>query len=442
MEKETTESILPGVTGGAFIRKPTNAGEAEGRGQTVNGEAGRSVKTNNVNVEAVRNGNTITVYGESEFAPATVVSSAANFIMNAAEPFVHTYRTYLKLRENGPLTLKCWHSNSVDSTWDKGQDSRAGQPGGEWLIEEAYIADGGTEPDGTVMPGSQVKLTFGGQVQKEVHPGERFWSDEADIMLADGHYLAFTWTIRTGRPGPSVPFNVEGMLVPGYDGEGRLAGHEGAEGLTKSDRLLVMPGYIGYRKKPKRRLVFLGDSITQGVRTAQDGYTYWAARIAEGLGPDYALWNLGSGWGRAYDVAAGGSWLHKTQQGDEVLIVLGVNDLDIGERTAEELLLDLRAIIAAIKAANPAAAVILGTVPPFNFTGERERYWRQVNEAILNAAPEGTDRVFDIAAVLSMPGADNHRIKPEYMSSADDPHPNGEAGRAVAEAFLEWYLAG
>ncbi|NQX47534.1 SGNH/GDSL hydrolase family protein [Paenibacillus tritici] len=378
------------------------------------------------------------VLSQPEFTSATALSTAANYIMNSSEPFTRTYRTYIRLRENGRLTLKFWHSNAVDSTWDLGAESRASEPGGAWSIEAAYIADGGTVPDGTVVSGSQVPVTFGGEASRLVEPGEQFWSDEALLELPEGHVLAFTWTLKAAA-GKSIPFNVEGMLVSGYDAPGHLAAQESAAAFNESDKLLVLPSFLGYRAEVTKKLVFLGDSITQGVRTAKNEYAYWAARIAEGLGTGYGLWNIGSGWGRAYDVATDGAWLDKAKQGDELLIVLGVNDLDIGQRSAEELLADLTHIISEIKEARPETAVILSTVPPFNFEGARETAWRTVNAAILNSPPAGVDRVFDIAAVLSAPAPEEHRIRPEYMSDEFDPHPNGTAGKAVADAFLAWY---
>ncbi|WP_379132067.1 SGNH/GDSL hydrolase family protein [Paenibacillus sp. sgz500958] len=382
------------------------------------------------------------VLNQAEYTSATVVSAAANFIMNRDEAYTHTFRTYIRLRENGRLSLKFWHGNAVDSTWDMGQEAAAGEPGGEWSIEAAYVADGGLVADGTVAVGSAVAVTYAGNSHRQVAPGETFWSDEVQLELPEGHYLAFSWTLKSDSPGKSVPYNVEGMLVPAYDAPGNLAVQETAESYTESDKLLVMPAYIGYKKKVKKKLVFLGDSITQGVRTEKDEYTYWAARIAKELGTGYGLWNIGSGWGRAYDVAAGGAWLNKAQQGDEVLIVLGVNDLDIGQRSVEELLKDLAVIISLIKEANPEAEIILSTVPPFNFEGGRELAWRHVNGEIRSNPPEGTARVFDIAAVLSMPAPHEHLVRAEYMSNSDDPHPNGLAGQAVAEAFMKWYSAG
>lgn len=289
------------------------------------------------------------VLNQTEYTSATVLSTAANFIMNRQEPFTHTFRTYIRLRENGTLKLKFWHSNAVDSTWDQGQEAVGSEPGGDWVIETAYIADGETEPDGTIAENTQHALTFEGKASKTVAAGECFWSDETSIVLPEGHYLAFTWTIKTLTAGKSIPFNVEGMLVSAYDAPGNLAAQQSADGFTASDNLLVLPSFIGYKKSVTKKLVFLGDSITQGVRTLKDEYEYWVARIADGLGTDIGVWNLGSGWARAYDVAADGPWLNKTKQSDEVMIVLGVNDIDIGCRSADELLGDLQTIISKIK---------------------------------------------------------------------------------------------
>jgi lysophospholipase L1-like esterase len=377
------------------------------------------------------------VLNQTDYTSATVLSTAANFIMNRQEPFTHTFRTYIRLRENGTLKLKFWHSNAVDSTWDQGQEAVGSEPGGDWVIETAYIADGGTEPDGTITENTQHAVTFEGSVSKAVAAGECFWSDEASIDLPEGHYLAFTWSIKTLTAGKSIPFNVEGTLATAYDASGNLAAQESADGFTASDNLLVMPSFIGYKKSVTKKLVFLGDSITQGVRTLKDEYEYWVARIAAGLGTDIGVWNIGSGWARAYDVAADGPWLHKAKQGDEVMIVLGVNDIDIGCRSADELLGDLKTIISKIKEANTEASIILGTVPPFNFQGEREETWRKVNQEILFNPPIGVSRVFDIASLLSLPAPDDHRIRPEFMSGTDDPHPNGIAGKTVADAFVK-----
>lgn len=352
-----------------------------------------------------------------------------------------TYRTYIKPRETGRLELRFWHSNAVDSTWDVGAVARGSMPGGAWRIEAAYAADGGTDRNGQVVPGTSVQVMFDGKPDKTVAPGETFWSDPVEIELSEGHDLVFTWTITNISPGKTVPYNTEGLLVSAYEAEGNKADNELGESFVPATNRLVMPAFIGYAKPVKHRMVFLGDSITQGVRTAKDGYEYWVSRIADGLGTDYSVWNIGSGWARAYDASANGPWLAKAAEGDIVAVVLGVNDIDIGARSSQELLDDLSAIVGRLKRREDGteARIILFTVSPFNFTGDREGVWRTVNEVIRTRPPEGVDAVFDIAEILSCPAPEEHRIEPKYMSNPHDPHPNGLAGAAVAEAFLKWF---
>ncbi|MNI17895.1 GDSL-like Lipase/Acylhydrolase [compost metagenome] len=272
-----------------------------------------------------------------------------------------------------------------------------------------------------------------------VAPGETFWSDPVDLNLPEGHYLAFTWTITTLTPAKSFPYNTEQLLVTAYDAVGKHADEETAESFVPSENSLVLPAFIGYKKKVEHQVVFFGDSITQGVRTAKDGYEYWVARIADGLGLHTGVWNIGSGWARAYDAAADQAWLKKAKQGQQIMIALGVNDIDIGKRSTEQLLADLTRIVSLLIESDPAKHIILFTVPPFNFSDEQELIWRQVNEIIRTNPPIGVSRVFDMAAVLSHPAPNEHKLRPEYMSNKDDPHPNGLAGTAVSEAFLKWY---
>lgn len=375
-----------------------------------------------------------------EYVSATTVSTATNFIMEQENAITRTYRTYVRLRETGPLHLKFWHSNAVDSTWDVGNTAKGSMPGGEWIIESAYVAVSAGNRDGSIQPGSLTQVTFDGEVSKEVAPAEKFWSDSVHIDVPEGQDLVFTWTI-TASEGRSFPYNTEGLLVSSFEAEGNQADEEQGALFTVSENRLVLPAFIGYKRQVKEEIIFLGDSITQGVRTQKDGYEYWVSRIGDGLDPEYAIWNIGSGWARAYDAAADGPWLAKAKEGSIVALVLGVNDIDIGSRSADEVLADLSIIIRKIKQ-NPKQSgvrVILFTVPPFNFTEEREKVWRTVNETIRTRPPEGTDIVFDIAEVLSCPAPKDHRIQPKFMSNEFDPHPNGAAGKQVADAFLMWF---
>lgn len=375
----------------------------------------------------------------SSYASATVQSTAKNFIMRSDSAFTHTYRAYIKTTECGKIKLRFWCSNLVDSTWADGSESSANLTGGSWKIESAYIADGGRLPDGSVVEGTQIPVTFESSTARLVIPGEKFWSDAARIMIPEEHYLVLSWTITTLAAGVSFPYNTESPLVSAYDAPGHAAGQITADGFQQSANCLFLPDFIGCENEGAKRIAFLGDSITQGVRTRPDAYEFWVARIAQGLGPEYSVWNLGSGWARAYDAASGKAWLSKAKQSDEVVIALGVNDICTTGRSAPQLLEDLQTIVSILKGSSIDMSVILCTVPPYNLTDAQELVWREVNQAIRSHAIAGVDRIFDIAEVLSQAAPRDNLIMPEYMSSEFDAHPNGKAGSAIASAFSAWY---
>lgn len=375
------------------------------------------------------------------YPSVTTLSTATNFMYRTDSKTTITFRTFIKPREYGQLTLKFWHSNTVDSTWADGSESKANDKGGNWRIEACFVGDGGLIPDGSIAGGSEHAVRFGGDTTRTVEPGEQFWSDAVNVHIPDNHFLAFSWSITLVGKEEGLPYNTETLLASAYEAPGNKAGEPSADSFSPSGNRQVLPSLIAYEKAVAKQIVFLGDSITQGVRTEQDGYAYWAAKIADGLGPEVGTWNIGSGWARAYDLVNDSAWLSKAKQGEEVIICLGVNDIGTGNRSSEQLINDLTAIIEQLKSHKPDTTILLCTLPAFNFSGEHERVWRTVNEWIRFQTPSGVSRVFDIAKVLGEAAPDEQRIKPEYMSSKDDPHPNGAAGTAVAEAFLEWYLS-
>lgn len=370
---------------------------------------------------------------------ATVVSTTSNYIMYSDKHVTRTYRMFFKPREWGKFTWRFWHSNSVDSTWDDGSYSLANVSGGNWRIEKAYLADGGLEPSSNIVPLTKVQITFNGKDNKDVAPNEQFWSDEVEFTIPEDHYVAFTWTLSNKSLGKTIPFNTETPLVSTYAAEGDCAEEEEGTSFTASDNCLAAPSLIAYEKPVIKKIAFFGDSITQGVRTKMDGYEYWVAKIAEKLGPSYGVWNLGSGWARAYDAVTNGAWLHKAKMNDEVIICLGVNDIGTGKRSYEQLNNDIEVTVNKIKEHNPICKVILCTIPPFDFIGEEEAIWRKLNTDIQSNYFKGVDKVFDIASVLSEQKPRDNYVKEEYKSGKDDPHPNGIAGTDIAKAFMAFY---
>jgi len=345
----------------------------------------------------------------------------------------NTYRTYVRPLASGKHTWAFWISNGTDTTFGA-SGAAPNKPGGTWRIEAAYVADAGTTTHaGGVVAGTQKPVSFGGSASRNVLPGERFWSDPVSLDIPVDHDLAFTWSVSGGPyPYASVAF-LTTYRAPGLS----VADREAATGFAPMNDPVVAPQLFAYDQPVSNRLCFLGDSITQGVGSARNTYGYWVAKIATGLGPDVSVWNLGSGWARAADAASDGNWLYKAKQCAEVAVILGVNDFGSSARTSAQVLADLTTIVSKLKQNNALAKVILFTVPTFNFAGTNYDKWKQTNAALLATPPKGTDRVFDIAAVLSQPAPNDGLLKTEYRST--DAHPNDVAGTDIAKAFLTWY---
>jgi lysophospholipase L1-like esterase len=279
-------------------------------------------------------------------------------------------------------------------------------------------------------------VTFGGNRRRSVSPGEKLWSDPVSLELSAGHELAFTWTLSgTGYPFVSATFHTT------YRANQNLAAQETASGFSATTEVLVAPGLVGSDVPVQSRLCFLGDSITQGVGTSDNGYGYWVAKIAAGIDPTIGVWNLGSGWARAADASSDGYWLYKAKQCDEVAVILGVNDLGSSGSNGNDVIGFLTTILAKLKQNNPAAKIILFTVPTFNFSGSQLTDWRAINASIRSNSIAGADRTFDVAAVLSQPAPNDANLQTRYLSSSASPHPNDTAGTDIAAAFLAWYAA-
>jgi len=366
----------------------------------------------------------------------TVVGIPGNeFVAVATTPFLTTYRTYVRSRAPGPTSWVFWMSNAQDSTFGVGPPN-PNTPGPAWQIEAAFAGDGGTG-HGCAVPGTLVPITFGGSPTRTVQPSEKFWSDPITLDLPDGDDLVFTWAVSAGATGPAMPATSAPFLTTYFATGKNLADQESNAGFSLSYDLLVAPQLFATDRAVTNRLCFLGDSITQGIGSTRDSYGYWVAKIADGLGPDVAVWNLGSGWARAADAASDGVWLWKAKQCDEVAVILGVNDILNSARTSDQILADLTTILGALKAHNPAVKTILFTVPTFNFGGALYTTWKQVNDTIRAAPLPGADRVFDIADVESQPAPNDGLLKMGYTTG--DGHPNDVGSAAIANAFLAWY---
>lgn len=373
---------------------------------------------NSSGTEAVKHKNADSNF--DKYISNTVVATGNNYIIGEAEK--STFRAYFPLEEYGNLEYCFYFSNTVDSTYDSGTTAYAGLSGGQYTIESAYIADGGSGPDDEIK--NKTEVTFNGQKTKNVTENEAFWSDSLKFNIEEGHYLVWEWTV-TGKNIPCIKMsNLTSTTADLY----------GEETFTYTDEI-PLPQMIGANRDIKHNIAAIGDSITQGCQTEFMKYEFWSARISNLLGDDYGFYNCGLGWARASDAALDGNWLERAKSAETVIVAFGTNDIISGKyqsekgSTATEIDEYLRGVLEKLKDAG--CKIIVFNAPPQDYDEEHEKTRLDYNELCKKTCEEYGAEYFDFASYLS--------TKEEPSKAVYGGHPNGEAGKIVAEAFVEKY---
>lgn len=343
----------------------------------------------------------------------TVAASGNQNLLVFDEKTQITGKMFFKVKKYGKFNYRLFFSNITDSTFADGILSKCNMSGDEYYIKEAYIGSvAGFDPYQT--PESRIQLTFNGQKQKKVEKWETYWSDEVEINVEEGHILCFEWTVE-GTKFPNAPEKVTSAYIKKEDGtyvESPDCPH---------------PSLIGCDYHFEKNIAFIGDSITMGCGTTKNAYRNWVSFISDSLGENFSVWNLGLGYARAYDASTDKVWLEKAKQYDFVSVCMGVNDL-LRDRTAEEVKNDLATIVESLRKANVKVGIF--TVPCFDWEGEIQGYWDDVNDYIKNVLSEKCEYVFDMANYTSRGG--NERYKSRYGG-----HPNDLGCEIVAKKFIE-----
>ncbi len=357
-----------------------------------------------------------------KYVSNTYIATGNNNIVEEAESV--TYRAYFPVEEYGELEYCFYFSNTVDSTYDDGEEAYAGRVGGDYTIESAYIADGGTSIEDEIT-GYQA-VTFDGAEQKSVSGGETYWSDPITFDVEEGHYLVWEWTL-TGTDIPAI--SMSNLTKVGADyGDGN--------GLVYCDQV-PMPQLIGASRDVKYNIAAIGDSITQGCQTEAMAYEFWSARISQKLGDDYAFWNCGLGWSRMSDASLDGDWLERAAEADVVIVAFGTNDIVSGEyggdggNTASEIDSYLRTVLDKLKEKN--CSVIVFNTPPEDYREGMEAVRTEYNELLKSTCEEYGMFYFDFASLLS--------TEEDPATALYGGHPNGEAGDIVSDEFINQYAA-
>ncbi len=323
---------------------------------------------------------------------------------------------FFKISAGGRYNYSLLFSNTTDSTFADGSHSRCNIALDEWYIDSLRVAPCNTcsvekMPESSDFAGDFITLTFDGSEHKSVKSCELFSTDAVEFEFSAGQYMCVEITYR----GRQIPCHPE-TLLPVFT-------KHGDEWVY--DVNMPLPCMIGCDRPVKRRIAFLGDSITQGCGTPKNEYLNYAALVAKRFENEYACWNLGIGYGRGADAATDGVWLYKAKQNDIVIVCFGVNDI-FQLHDAERTKSDLTKIVRSLKAAG--VKVILQAVPPFDYCDADAPLWRDINEYICSKLKNEVDGFLDTSEFLSYP---QMPAKTLYGG-----HPNPEGCAVWAEKLI------
>ena len=328
-----------------------------------------------------------------------------------------TGRIHYKVFSGGRYGYSFLFTNIIDSTFADGTHSHANLVCDEWEITAARVGICKKfEYKEQFNDNNDMEfknLTFGGDLSKNVMPGEYFYTDEIELDAKKDEYIV----IEIDFKGKMIPCHPE-CIIPAYIKNNNVWEHS-----TE----IPFPSMVGCNRKINKRVAFIGDSITQGIGTDVNSYEHWNARLSKMLGDKNSYWNLGIGFGRGADAATDSTWLYKAKQCDTVVVCFGVNDI-LQNYTEETLKVNLEKIVDYLKKADK--KIILQTIPPFDYNEEKTKIWLAVCKFIQNELSKKVDFVFDVVPVLSVGGDTPQAAK--YGG-----HPNGEGCAKWAEALYE-----
>lgn len=321
-----------------------------------------------------------------------------------------TGRVYYRVTAGGRFPYSFLYSNIIDSTYARGDVSRANRILPPWKILSLSVGVSADTDPRTLASEELTPVTFGGRRERTVHAGEFFHTDPVMIEADARDYLCLEYVFC----GECIPYHEE-RIIAAYVKHGYR---------WEDSPHVPFLACLGVAREVDARIVFWGDSITQGIGTEFNSYTHWNARVAQSLGDRYACWNLGIGYGRAADAASLGAWFYKAKHADLAVVCFGVNDI-LQTGNAAALKESLATAVRALK--NEGVAVVLQTVPPFDYNEEHRAVWEEVNDYLKEELAGEVDALFDVVPVLGERGSE-HRAR--YGG-----HPNARGCARWADAL-------
>ncbi len=345
---------------------------------------------------------------------SNTIAGSSNQSFFISDDEIKVGRVVYKPFNFGKFNYSFLFSNIIDSTYADGSFSHKNLILDSWQIVSLKATAAILFPDNKIKgKGAFTPILFSGAPSKIVAPGEFFSSDPIELEVKEDEYLLLEIEFK----GKQIPFHPE-LIIPTYL-------KQGDEWISSLE--MPVPGMIGIEKEVKKKIAFLGDSITQGIGTPINSYEHYASVAANIIGTNCSYWNLGIGYARAEDISTDGAWSFKAKQNDIVVLCCGVNDILHGICSADYIKNCIETIVDKLNEAG--CKILLQTVPPFSYDEDKKQVWESVNKYILEVLSKKVDSVFDNRYILSDENA--------LHIAKYGPHPNSEGCKLWGEAIAK-----
>ena len=328
---------------------------------------------------------------------------------------------------------------------------------GPLLIGEAHIARSGA--DGTIQPGSDQRLTFGGKPSVTIPPGAPVLSDAVDLESPALGDLAISIYVPEDT-GPAT-WHFEARQTSYISAPGNFTARDAMPVESTATAWFWLAGVETAAPCRAGSIVAFGDSLTDGSQSTLDSNHRWPDQLARRLMASsgrrqQGVLNEGLAGNRLLQDSLGPNGLARfdrdalVQTGvTHVIVLIGNSDITFpgSDVTADQIIQGYRQLIARAHARN--LRIYGGTLTPFRgfvipgtsipaFT-QRHEATRQAVNAWIRTAGEYDD-VVDFDRVLRDPDQPS-RILPA-LDSGDHAHPNDEGYKRMARVVSASFLRG
>ncbi|WP_266157036.1 SGNH/GDSL hydrolase family protein [Dyella silvatica] len=314
--------------------------------------------------------------------------------------------------------------------------------------------------NGNIDPATDRTLRFGGSGAVTLAPGEERWSDPVYLRVPTHTDLAISLYVPLNTP--VVTTHTIGMqtnyLSPGNQAGATVMGNATATTMyfwlseVDASTADASDGVTGLEAHPYKVVVAFGDSITDGYGSTSGANRRWPNDL------DNRVQAAADDLGRASVVnaaIAGNRWIYDgvgpagvtrfahdvagVSGATHVLILLGINDIGIGELvpqqnvSADQIIAAMQATIAQAQASG--IKIYLATITPYNGASYYDAAGEMKREAV-NAfvrSANGADGVLDFDQIVRDP-SNPTALLPSY-DSGDHLHPNDTGYQAMANSI-------